>query len=128
MNLREIYGMTENFGGFTLMPEYRHKPNTVGKPMPGSKGKIDEESGEIRSILLQILSRIDEPVQGKINVVSPTRGWEHREKQAYRIAPVVVRVGKPKSSSLSYQRAWRRIVMSGNGSGSSLRNEIDSDD
>ena len=47
INLREVYGMTENFGGFTLMPVDGHKPNTVGKPMPGASGKIHPETGEI---------------------------------------------------------------------------------
>ena len=47
INLREVYGMTENFGGFTLMPADRNKPNTVGKPMPGTQGKIHPDTGEI---------------------------------------------------------------------------------
>lgn len=47
INLREVYGMTENFGGFTLMPEFAHKPNTVGKPIFNAEGKIDPETGEI---------------------------------------------------------------------------------
>lgn len=47
INLREVYGMTENFGGFTLMPEFGHKPHTVGKPIFNSEGKIDPETGEI---------------------------------------------------------------------------------
>lgn len=47
LNLREVYGMTENAGGFTMMPEDRHKPNTVGKPLPNAEGSIDPEIGEI---------------------------------------------------------------------------------
>lgn len=47
MNLREVYGMTENFGGFTMMPESKHKADTVGKPVPGAKVRIDPDSGEI---------------------------------------------------------------------------------
>lgn len=47
INLREVYGMTENFGGFTLMPEFGHKPNTVGKPFDFCEGKIHPETGEI---------------------------------------------------------------------------------
>jgi long-subunit acyl-CoA synthetase (AMP-forming) len=39
--------MTENFGGFTLMPADQHKPHTVGKPMPGAEGKIDPDTGEV---------------------------------------------------------------------------------
>lgn len=47
IDLREVYGMTENGGGFTLMPEGAHKPHTVGKPFPGAQGKIHPETGEI---------------------------------------------------------------------------------
>lgn len=47
MNLREVYGMTENFGGFSMMPESQHKADTVGKPLPGAKCRIDEVTGEI---------------------------------------------------------------------------------
>lgn len=47
INLREVYGMTENFGGFTLMPELAHKPNTVGIPVTNAEGRIDSETGEI---------------------------------------------------------------------------------
>ncbi|MEM6320052.1 MAG: AMP-binding protein [Bacteroidota bacterium] len=47
LNLREVYGMTENAGGFTMMPEHKHKPNTVGKPLPNAEGRIDPDTGEI---------------------------------------------------------------------------------
>ncbi|MEM7368364.1 MAG: AMP-binding protein [Bacteroidota bacterium] len=47
INLREVYGMTENFGGFTLMPEFGHKPHTVGKPFDFCEGKIHPDTGEI---------------------------------------------------------------------------------
>jgi len=47
LNLREVYGMTENAGGFTMMPETRHKPNTVGKPLPNAEGQINPDTGEI---------------------------------------------------------------------------------
>ncbi len=47
INLREVYGMTENAGGFTIMPEDQHKPDTVGRPLPNTEGKIDPNTGEI---------------------------------------------------------------------------------
>lgn len=47
INLREVYGMTENFGGFSLMPEFGHKANTVGKPMAFCEGKIHPDTREI---------------------------------------------------------------------------------
>ncbi|MEM6722853.1 MAG: AMP-binding protein [Bacteroidota bacterium] len=47
LNLREVYGMTENFGAFCLMPPDQHKPNTVGRPVPNAEGRIDPDTGEI---------------------------------------------------------------------------------
>jgi long-chain acyl-CoA synthetase len=47
INLREVYGMTENGGGFTTMPKEKHKPDTVGKPISNAEGKIVPETGEI---------------------------------------------------------------------------------
>jgi len=47
MNLREVYGMTENFGGFAIMPDHEHRPDSVGKTVPGARGKIDPDTGEI---------------------------------------------------------------------------------
>ncbi len=47
INLREVYGMTENFGAFTLMPDPGHRPNTVGQLIPNAEGKIDPNTGEI---------------------------------------------------------------------------------
>jgi long-subunit acyl-CoA synthetase (AMP-forming) len=47
INLREVYGMTENGGGFTTMPKDHHKPDTVGKPLPNTKAQIDPVTGEI---------------------------------------------------------------------------------
>ena len=47
INLREVYGMTENGGGFTTMPKNHHKPDTVGKPISNAEGKIVPETGEI---------------------------------------------------------------------------------
>ncbi len=47
INLREVYGMTENFGGFTLMPEFGHRPHTVGRPVSNAEGRIHPDTGEI---------------------------------------------------------------------------------
>ena len=47
IDLREVYGMTENGGGFTIMPENGHKAHTVGKPFPHAEGKIHPDTGEI---------------------------------------------------------------------------------
>lgn len=45
--IQEVYAMTENCGGCTLMPADIQKNGTVGKAVPGVKLKIDPENGEI---------------------------------------------------------------------------------
>jgi long-subunit acyl-CoA synthetase (AMP-forming) len=45
--IQEVYAMTENCGGCTLMPANIQKNGTVGKAVPGVKLKIDPENGEI---------------------------------------------------------------------------------
>jgi long-subunit acyl-CoA synthetase (AMP-forming) len=47
ITLREVYGMTENSGGCTLMPPDYIKPGTVGKPLHGVEIKIDPETDEV---------------------------------------------------------------------------------
>jgi len=47
INLREGYGMTENMGAFSNMPEGKHKPNTVGKVVSNCECRIDPETSEI---------------------------------------------------------------------------------
>jgi len=45
--IQEVYAMTENNGGCTLMPASAIKKGTVGKPLHGVELKIDELSGEV---------------------------------------------------------------------------------
>jgi long-chain acyl-CoA synthetase len=45
--IQEVYAMTENCGGCTLMPQNIQKNGTVGKAVPGVKLKIDPQNGEI---------------------------------------------------------------------------------
>jgi len=47
VNLREGYGMTENMGAFSNMPEGGHRPNTVGKVVTNCECKIDPDTQEI---------------------------------------------------------------------------------
>jgi long-subunit acyl-CoA synthetase (AMP-forming) len=47
MPIQEVYAMTENCGGCTLMPQNIQKNGTVGKAVPGVKLKIDPKNGEI---------------------------------------------------------------------------------
>lgn len=45
--IRDVYAMTENCAGCTVMPKNRNKLGTVGKPLTGVRLKIDEETGEV---------------------------------------------------------------------------------
>lgn len=45
--LQEVYAMTENCGGCTLMPLDDMRPGTVGMPLPGVQIKTDEHTGEV---------------------------------------------------------------------------------
>lgn len=47
IDLREIYGMTENAGGCCVMPQNFNVPNFVGKSLPEVELKIDESNGEV---------------------------------------------------------------------------------
>lgn len=47
MPIQEVYAMTENCGGCTLMPTQIQKKGTVGKAVPGVSLKIDPGNGEI---------------------------------------------------------------------------------
>jgi long-chain acyl-CoA synthetase len=48
LKLQEVYAMTENTGGCTLMPSDQLKPGgVVGKPLPNVQIKIDQETGEV---------------------------------------------------------------------------------
>ncbi|MEO1218660.1 MAG: AMP-binding protein [Bacteroidota bacterium] len=75
INLREVYGMTENFGGFSLMPEFGHKANTVGKPMTYCEGKIHPDTGEIMMKLPWMMKGYykDDALTSKVLV----DGWLH---------------------------------------------------
>lgn len=47
INVREVYGMTENCAGCTLMMRNANKDGTVGQVLPEVEIKTDPESGEI---------------------------------------------------------------------------------
>lgn len=48
ITIQEVYGMTENCAGCTLMPANGIKPGTVGKPLGNVQIRIDEETGEVQ--------------------------------------------------------------------------------
>lgn len=43
LNLKQCYGMTETCGIFQVQPDDEIKPETVGKPLPGTEIKITED-------------------------------------------------------------------------------------
>ena len=45
--IQEVYGMTENCAGCTLMPAEGIKPGTVGKPLGNVEIRIDKATGEV---------------------------------------------------------------------------------
>ncbi len=47
INIRDVYGMTENCGPVTVMPENSQRLDSVGKAMGDAKVKILPETGEI---------------------------------------------------------------------------------
>jgi long-subunit acyl-CoA synthetase (AMP-forming) len=47
IRLQEVYGMTENCGGCTLMPVDGIKAGVVGKPLPNVEIRIAPENGEV---------------------------------------------------------------------------------
>lgn len=47
LKLQEVYAMTENCGGCTLMPISDIRPGTVGRPLPNVRLKINPENGEV---------------------------------------------------------------------------------
>lgn len=47
ITIQEVYGMTENCAGCTLMPAEGIKPGTVGKPLGNVEIRIDEATGEV---------------------------------------------------------------------------------
>jgi long-chain acyl-CoA synthetase len=47
IELREVYGMTENSGGCTLMPLAETRSGVVGKILPEAEVRIDETTGEV---------------------------------------------------------------------------------
>ncbi len=47
IHIQEVYGMTENGGGCTIMPKHGIKMGTVGKPYDYVEVKIEEENNEI---------------------------------------------------------------------------------
>jgi long-subunit acyl-CoA synthetase (AMP-forming) len=79
IDLREIYGMTENAGGCTLMPAGNTEPGTVGKPLPEVEIKIEAHSGEV-------LMKAPWIMQGYFNEPEKTAatlrdGWLHTGDQ-----------------------------------------------
>lgn len=79
LELREIYGMTENAGGCALMPLGKIEPGTVGKPLPKVEIKIEASSGEVLMRAPWLMSGYyDEPEK---TAAAIQNGWLHTGDQ-----------------------------------------------
>ncbi|MCS6895128.1 MAG: AMP-binding protein [Bacteroidia bacterium] len=73
--VRDVYAMTENCAGCTVMPKNRNKLGTVGKPLTGVKLKIDESTGEVLMWADWIMSGYYKEPQKTAEVLRD--GWLH---------------------------------------------------
>ncbi len=79
--LQEVYGMTENCAGCTLMPKNAVRAGTVGKPLPNVEIKTDPETEEI-------IMRNPWMMEGYYNAPEKTKeviqdGWIHTGDQGH---------------------------------------------
>ena len=80
VNLKQIYGQTEIVGIAYMHRDGDVRPDTVGKPLPGTECKISEEG--------EILSRSDSVTPGYYNLPEKTEellkgGWLHSGDAGY---------------------------------------------
>lgn len=75
INIQEVFGMTENNGGCSLMPNDAIKPGTVGKPLNGVELKIDEETKEILTKAPWLMIGYYKDIQKSEEVLKD--GWLH---------------------------------------------------
>ncbi|NPU82919.1 MAG: AMP-binding protein [Syntrophaceae bacterium] len=66
LNLKQCYGLTESGGIFQVQPDDEVKPETVGRPLPGTDVKIAEDS--------EVLVRADANFAGYYNDFAATEG------------------------------------------------------
>jgi long-chain acyl-CoA synthetase len=66
LNLKQCYGLTESGGIFQVQPDDEVKPETVGKPLPGTEVEIADDS--------EVLVRGDANFSGYYNDYAATEG------------------------------------------------------
>ncbi|AEE52306.1 AMP-binding protein [Haliscomenobacter hydrossis] len=79
INLQEVYAMTENTGGCTLMPLHDIRPGTVGKPMPNVEIKIDSQNQEVLMRAPWVMTGYYKDPERTAQVVE--NGWLHTGDQ-----------------------------------------------
>lgn len=81
INITNGYGMTENCAICTLLDGNIDKPGSVGKPQPGVKLKIDEDTGEILMSGPYVMSGYYKDPEKTAEVIID--GWLHTGDQGY---------------------------------------------
>ncbi|MEH0156181.1 AMP-binding protein [Limibacter armeniacum] len=77
--LQEVYGMTENCAGCTLMPKVQYKQGTVGQLLPNVELRIDQETQEvIMRVPWQMVGYYNEP---EMTAKVIQEGWIHTADQ-----------------------------------------------
>lgn len=81
LTLQEVYGMTENCGGCTLMPADDIRPASVGRPLPGVQINIDPQTSEVimRAPWMMAGYYQQETLTGE----TIRNGWLHTGDQGY---------------------------------------------
>nr|WP_290939348.1 AMP-binding protein [Haliscomenobacter sp.] len=79
LNIQEVYAMTENTGGCTLMPLNDIRPGTVGKPMTNVEIKIDPQNQEVLMRAPWVMTGYFKDPERTAQVVE--NGWLHTGDQ-----------------------------------------------
>ncbi|MBW1779383.1 MAG: AMP-binding protein [Deltaproteobacteria bacterium] len=80
LNLKQCYGLTETCGIFQVQPDEEVKPETVGKPLPGTEVKITEDQEVLVLSKSNFVGYYQDP--GATNEVLQD-GWFHTGDAAY---------------------------------------------
>lgn len=79
LSLQEVYAMTENCGGCTLMPADGIRAGSVGKALPGVDIEIDPQTGEVLTRAPWMMAGYYQDAQKTAEVLQD--GWLHTGDQ-----------------------------------------------
>jgi len=80
LNLKQCYGLTEASGIFQVQPDGEVKPETVGKPLPGTKVKITEDQEVLVSSKSIFQGYFENP---EATAIALKDGWFHTGDAGY---------------------------------------------